>query len=263
MDFIWPAKIYEINSNFQFINAIDELDKYRFSGREQILDIGCGDGKITESIAKKLSSGHITGIDSSQEMITLAKKRYQKNNKINFVIQDANQICCINKYDLIVSFACLHWIAKKYILLKKIYSALRENGTVLLDLYPKHENLWDPINEVTNSVKWKKYFNNFIDPHINYHIIDYKRLCSESGFKIINISEEIKYSYFDDIRQMMDFLISWLPHSERIPNELRDNYIYEICNKIILNNQNTFKVLSNKFMIPFKRIFCHLKKEYN
>jgi len=38
-------------------------------GKESVLDVGCGDGKITADFARLLPRSRVTGVDSSPEML--------------------------------------------------------------------------------------------------------------------------------------------------------------------------------------------------
>jgi trans-aconitate methyltransferase len=70
----WDARDYEKNSTQQRQWAQELLQKLDLLGNEIILDIGCGDGKITAEIAVLLPRGSIIGIDLSEEMIVLARQ---------------------------------------------------------------------------------------------------------------------------------------------------------------------------------------------
>ncbi|MCP6756534.1 class I SAM-dependent methyltransferase, partial [Klebsiella pneumoniae] len=70
----WNAEEYHIHSQAQAYAALELLTSFNFKGDEQVLDIGCGDGKITSAIANSLPNGIILGIDISQTMIEFAQK---------------------------------------------------------------------------------------------------------------------------------------------------------------------------------------------
>ena len=72
----WDAKDYAKNSQNQFQWAKELIPKLKLQGNEALLDIGCGDGKITAEIAKALPNGKVVGIDSSPEMIKLSKNHF-------------------------------------------------------------------------------------------------------------------------------------------------------------------------------------------
>jgi len=61
----WDAKDYAKNSTAQESWANELVSKLALQGNEHLLDIGCGDGKITNSIAQKLANGRVVGIDRS------------------------------------------------------------------------------------------------------------------------------------------------------------------------------------------------------
>ena len=46
------------------------------NGSERILDVGCGEGKITAEIASRVPRGLVVGVDPSHDMIGFAKKHF-------------------------------------------------------------------------------------------------------------------------------------------------------------------------------------------
>ena len=60
----WNAQDYEKHSLAQQKWARELLDKLSLHGTEDVLDIGCGDGKVTAEISRLVSKGKIVGIDN-------------------------------------------------------------------------------------------------------------------------------------------------------------------------------------------------------
>lgn len=61
-------------------------------GNEHILDVGCGDGKITADISKFVPNGFVLGIDLAKPMIEWAKKQYHPMEYSNLSFQEGNLI---------------------------------------------------------------------------------------------------------------------------------------------------------------------------
>jgi cyclopropane fatty-acyl-phospholipid synthase-like methyltransferase len=55
--FQWNAADYAVHSSAQLSWAEELINKLKLSGSEHILDLGCGDGKISVAIAKQLPQG--------------------------------------------------------------------------------------------------------------------------------------------------------------------------------------------------------------
>jgi trans-aconitate 2-methyltransferase len=68
----WNARDYYRQSSLQHVMAEEELGLLTLEGTECILDVGCGDGKITAEIATRLPRGSVLGVDPSHEMIAFA-----------------------------------------------------------------------------------------------------------------------------------------------------------------------------------------------
>ena len=56
--------------------ARELIARLNLRGDEHILDVGCGDGKVTAEIARAVPRGSATGIDASAEMIGFAQKTF-------------------------------------------------------------------------------------------------------------------------------------------------------------------------------------------
>ena len=90
-NYAWAAKDYAKNSQNQYQWAKELIPKLKLKGNETLLDIGCGDGKITAELAKCLPNGRTVGIDSSAQMIKLAQNTFPSKDQTNlsFQVMDA------------------------------------------------------------------------------------------------------------------------------------------------------------------------------
>lgn len=72
----WNAEDYAANSSAQYDWGRALLERIPLQGHEHILDLGCGDGKLTALLAARVPQGAVTGIDSSPDMLALAQRRW-------------------------------------------------------------------------------------------------------------------------------------------------------------------------------------------
>jgi SAM-dependent methyltransferase len=99
----WSAAAYAANA--QFVPALGQpvLDLLQPQSGERILDLGCGDGTLTEKLVA--SGAQVVGIDNSPEMIAAARQR-----GLDARIMDARALLFENEFDAVFSNAVLHWI---------------------------------------------------------------------------------------------------------------------------------------------------------
>ena len=111
-NYAWDAKDYAKNSQNQYQWAKELIPKLKLKGNEALLDIGCGDGKITAELAKYLPNGRVVGIDSSAQMIKLAQNTFPKLDcpNLSFQVMETRKLIFKNEFDIIFSNAALHWI---------------------------------------------------------------------------------------------------------------------------------------------------------
>ena len=72
----WNAAEYARLSALQAAMAEEVLGLLRehLRGDERVLDVGCGNGKVTRKIAALVPRGSVVGVDASAKMIELARK---------------------------------------------------------------------------------------------------------------------------------------------------------------------------------------------
>ena len=60
----WNAAAYAANSSVQQSWARELIAKLKLRGDEHVLDMGCGDGKVTAEIARAVPRGQVLGLDA-------------------------------------------------------------------------------------------------------------------------------------------------------------------------------------------------------
>jgi ubiquinone/menaquinone biosynthesis C-methylase UbiE len=82
--------------------------KSKFKRVEDILDLGCGDGKVTAEIARLVGDGSVVGVDNSRQMIDLAKEKYSQNKhpNLSFQVMDASDLLFEECYDVVSQMRC-------------------------------------------------------------------------------------------------------------------------------------------------------------
>ncbi|MCG8478984.1 MAG: class I SAM-dependent methyltransferase, partial [Spirochaetales bacterium] len=129
----WNAEKYAGISQQQMQWALQTLGSASVAGDEDILDVGCGDGKITAAIAK-ITTGSVIGIDRSREMIVYATRHHRTSERDNlsFRVGHAESFFPEKLVDVITSFTALHWVSDHNHLLRHFTSILSERGTLAL-----------------------------------------------------------------------------------------------------------------------------------
>lgn len=131
------AEHYRSNSQIQLDLAHRAIALYSFAGNESILDVGCGDGRLTAYLSHK-TSAQVVGIDPSMSMISLATKSFGKKfyKNLDFRLGTAEE-CTPGKYDLVTAFNCLHWVRDIKRSFVRIYNSLNDRGCFLFHTFPK------------------------------------------------------------------------------------------------------------------------------
>lgn len=236
--FQWNASDYAGHSGAQYQWARELIARLYLKGNESLLDLGCGDGKVTAEIASYLKAGRVVGIDNSEEMIALAinKFPFSAYPNLSFQKQDARELSFFHEFDLVFSNAVLHWVLDHRPVLKGIYQALKLNGRVVVQMGGKGNaaQVVSVVHELLEQDEWKDFFKNFSFPYGFYSPEEYEPWLKETGFRIHAVKlYPIIMVHENEEKFKGWFRTTWLPYIHRIPIELRDKFIHAVTGKYL------------------------------
>lgn len=117
----WDAQRYVNEAAFVPAHGMGVLDLLAPQPNERILDLGCGDGGLTERIAATGTT--VLGVDASPEMVQLARGR-----GVDAQVLDGQQLPFRDEFDAVFSNAALHWMPDLPAVLRGVRTSLRPGG---------------------------------------------------------------------------------------------------------------------------------------
>jgi len=125
----WNTEAYAANGRFVANLAGGVVELLAPRPGERILDVGCGDGVLTERLAA--SGAQVKGVDSSPAMLEAAKKR-----GLDVELHDAEALPFRHEFDAVFSNAALHWLSadRHPAMLRSIHSALKPGGRFVAEM---------------------------------------------------------------------------------------------------------------------------------
>lgn len=229
----WNAADYAQHSRAQTQWAQELLGKLELSSEQNILDLGCGDGKISALLAWQLLGGTVIGIDASADMVELARCTHTDSNVSNlrFIQMDARELRFDRQFEVIFSNAVLHWLKEHPVVLAGCQRSLRSGGRLLLQMGGKGNahGLLSVVETVIRQSKWQGYFSGFVPPYYFYAPEDYAVWLPEAGFSPLRIELIPKIMQHAGRSGLAGWLrTTWMPYTERVPMEMRDDLIGDI-----------------------------------
>lgn len=229
----WHASDYSRQSSLQQTMADEQLAKLTLRGDERLLDVGCGDGKITASIASRLPTGSALGVDPSRQMIAFAASHYgpPAYGNLAFEVADSRRMPYRNEFDLVVSFNALHWAPEQDAALRSIREALKPGGGALLRFVPEgpRKCLEDVIEDARRDERWARHFAGFRKPYAHFSTEEYRALAAASGLQVVEIDVEDKAWDFGTRDAFTAFaqatFVEWTQH---LPEEERAPFIAQV-----------------------------------
>lgn len=208
MHFSANAKNYDLYAHVQTKMSSRLVE---FAGLKQgdsintVLDIGCGTGNLTGLLIKHFPAAQVTAVDIAPGMIELAERKFHRRG-IKFICADAEEMSLREKYDLIASNASLQWFNRTPLTLKKLYSALTDNGTLCFSTFGRltFSELHQSFGRAVRNLGLKK---DTAPGQSFYSLEELKKMCgdfagAQGGIKC---EETLEYMYFDSVK---DFFAS-------------------------------------------------------
>jgi len=123
----WDAAAYERNAGF--VADLGEPLVALLAPRpgERVLDLGCGDGRLT--LALQSAGCAVVGVDASASQVEAARRR-----GLDARVMDGQALDFDAKFDAVFSNAALHWMKRPDRVLGGVFRALRPGGRFVGEL---------------------------------------------------------------------------------------------------------------------------------
>ncbi|HUA37195.1 MAG TPA: methyltransferase domain-containing protein [Candidatus Sulfopaludibacter sp.] len=263
---IWNAADYAANSVVQQAWARELIARLKLCGDERILDVGCGDGKVTAEIAQAVPRGAVIGIDASPQMIQFAQKTFPPSavSNLKFEISDARKIGMLVEFpqpggvrasvrssgaperglqrtsavpfDIVFSSAALHWVDDHEAILRGAASVLKPGGRLIISCGGKGnaQDVFVALRPEMRTRRWRRFFRRMPKPYFLYSPANYEKWLPRSGFKALQVGLVPKDATYAGHQGFAAWLrTTWLPYVQRLPEHLREEFIAAVANRYV------------------------------
>jgi len=191
------------NKNRFFHNEILRYYRFLIQKNSSILELGCGTGDLIGNLAPSYG----VGVDISDGMIKIAKKRFPK---INFVCKDVNQYHSNKKFDYIIISGTLNSVSNIQELLQSISKMATSDTRIIVDCY---NQLWNPILKLSqkSGLKMPEIIFNWLS------IDDIENFFYISGYQVVKHDFRLLFpKYVPLISSFFNRFIGKLPFIRRL-----------------------------------------------
>src|SRR4029453_6764360 len=107
-----PVTVWNPDTYLEFADErsrpfVDLLSRLNAADPKVVIDLGCGPGNLTASLADRWPGAQVLGLDSSPEMITRAAEF--AGPRVKFAVQDIRDWRPETAPDVIISNSTLQW----------------------------------------------------------------------------------------------------------------------------------------------------------
>jgi len=111
----WDGIAYAANTAHHRVHDAAFLAATPITADASVLDLGCGSGDFTATIAGLVPAGHVVGVDAQPPMLAEARTRARENQ--TFVLGAVQALSTVlpspahdGSFDLVLSRSVLHWV---------------------------------------------------------------------------------------------------------------------------------------------------------
>jgi trans-aconitate methyltransferase len=183
------------------------------NGDESILDVGCGDGKISADLSCFVPNGKVVGVDLAEPMIHWALRQFHPKDYPNLSFQLGSFLDpqLEETFDVIVSFCALQHTSDQSKSLESLFPYLKSNGKILILVPIRNNREWNQARlNIQNNEKWKPFYQGF-PPRKMHTQEEYFQMAALAGFQNIEVLTHSTSDPFVDKKELVDWMIGTYP----------------------------------------------------
>lgn len=236
----WDAGEYEVVSTPQtswgtnFLELF--LERRGLRGDEAVLDAGCGTGKVTELLLRRVPEGKVLAVDGSEAMVEAARRRFAGEPRVRVERQNLLDLEVGERVDVIFSTATFHWIQDHDRLFKRLARALKPGGQLAAQCGGEGNisRATRAVEEVVREERFRVYFEDYSDDKYYADPTSTRERLRAAGFEEIEVWKHDERTSFGSVEELARFLGTVVlgGHVKRLPEGEREPFVFAVAEKV-------------------------------
>lgn len=251
---VWDPALYQQFSVHRDRAFHDLVAQVEVSAPRRVVDLGCGPGTLTATLADRWPQAQVVGVDSSPEMIERATEH--RRASLDFHLEDLRtwlDSCPDDSVDVMVSNATLQWIPEHLTLMTSVARVLAPGGQVAIQVPGNHES---PLHALLRARAGS--------PPYAEHAADATRLVVTTGqdyleaMSAVGLDAQAWETTYLHVLQGVDPVFAWIsgtgarPVLQALPPELRPRFEQEYRADL----RQAYPPRPYGTVLPFRRVFA-------
>jgi trans-aconitate 2-methyltransferase len=220
----WDADTYDRVSAPQQRWAAEQLDRLELAGDEVVVDAGCGSGKITLELIRRVPHGTVYAVDAAPSMVRHTREAV--GDRATALCQDLVALELPEPVDVVFSNATFHWIGDHDALFAALHRNMKPGARLLAQCGGQGniDRFRVLADEIAFAEPFAPYFTDWVRPW-NYAgaEVTAQRL-ERAGFTDVSTWLQEKPTPLDDPRPFIS-TVCLVRHLDPLPPELRERFI--------------------------------------
>ncbi|MFL5861390.1 MAG: class I SAM-dependent methyltransferase [Solirubrobacteraceae bacterium] len=220
----WDATTYDRVSAPQQRWAAEQLDRLDLAGDEVVLDAGCGSGKITLELIRRVPRGIVYAVDAAPSMVQHAQEAV--GDRATALCQDLTELDLPEPVDVVFSNATFHWIADHDALFSALARNMKPRARLLAQCGGRGniDRFRLLADDVAFSDPFAPYFSGWVAPWNYATAEETAERLARAGFQDVCTWLEEKPTLLEEPRAFVS-TVCLVRHLDPLPGDLRDPFI--------------------------------------
>lgn len=175
----WDPATYGRNARFVADYGRSLIDWLAPQPGEHVLDLGCGDGALTEDLVA--AGAKVIGVDASPRQIDAARRR-----GLQALVVDGHELAFDAEFDAVFSNAALHWMQRPEEVLAGVARALKPGGRFIGE-FGGEGNVLSIVTALKNALSRRGIDYKTLNPWYFPSVDEYRGKLERAGFRVDEI----------------------------------------------------------------------------
>lgn len=224
----WDATTYHRVSSAMDSMAQAVLERLAPRHDETVLDAGCGTGRITALLRKRVPRGRVIGVDASADMVARAREHVPPDVKV--IQADLTTLRLDEQVDAVFSTATFHWILDHDLLFARLFDVLRPGGRLVAQCGGEGNiaGLLAAAGVVASNPEYASAFEGWERPHRFAGPDETTTRLERAGFTDVHCWLQ-PHPVVPDEPLVYLRTLALGAHLDRLPSEKRDPFVAEVA----------------------------------